>query len=747
MSDNEIISRILIKRRLESNYIEDLHLGEFVLCTDTGNVYLGIDNKGGFIKVNSYVGVTGPTGPTGYKGVKGDHGDRGLVGSTGATGPIGPTGATGEQGPQGQPGYGYRGPRGLTGDMNIIKGIYDSMDDVLDIEIYENDIICVAGTLYRYVNGEYVKIISIIGPTGPSVTLQKYSDGYDISNNNTTSFQLKNYTNGGVVDIYVNGSRIVRYTVSTDGRVQLMNPLNKGDRVDYDILKVKDADSESKSINLAVVEGERGPSTIFNRYIRDVRITNENIADYRMPEYQDGDIVNIYTDLGTILFGGYEIRNNGTIHFTMEMRELTYFTYEILRQVNGDLSNTPIDYRVIKGPTGPRGPIGLKGNRGPQGIPGVKGLDGKSFKLLGKLDNIDELPDAKLVEIGNAFVVNGDLFVCNGNDYGVVEDFLGDIGGTGPTGPRGITGPIGPTGPTGPSGVIKAVPILKKIWKRMSTKTGGANNSFTIPEYRSHDTIEVYDENGDLIFNYIIGSDGVITFSEIPHNEFYYSIMKGYIGTEEVGVFSCSMETFNGDISNGNFFIPGYNKNNLIAVYINGKRYVNYDLNVSTGELNFDIAVPTHNKITILQYTVNTEYYDSAFYNSYSVKVQNTFIRKNKLNLPGFTPNDIVDLYYEDGTRIRNYTFDKNTGIITVGETMQSGSDVICVITRGFSKQSNQFIDNEYFVYDGPVVVDNLTTPASRLALSSAQGKILKDHLDELEEEVAKLKIQINSLK
>ena len=78
---------------------------------------------------------------------------------------------------------------------------------------------------------------------------------------------------------------------------------------------------------------------------------------------------------------------------------------------------------------------------------------------------------------------------------------------------------------------------------------------------------------------------------------------------------------------------------------------------------------------------------------------------------------------------------------------MKSGSDVMCVITRGFSKQSNQFIDNEYFVYDGPVVVDNLSTPASRLALSSAQGKILKDHLDELEEEVAKLKIQINSLK
>ena len=111
------------------------------------------------------------------------------------------------------------------------------------------------------------------------------------------------------------------------------------------------------------------------------------------------------------------------------------------------------------GPTGPQGQQGIQGVTGPTGPTGTKGDDGTSVTILGTFNNTSELPTTGN-NIGDGYLIDGDLYVWDGNQFNNVGEIRGPqgiqgvTGSTGPEGPQGIQGVTGPTGPQGPQGVI-----------------------------------------------------------------------------------------------------------------------------------------------------------------------------------------------------------------------------------------------------------------------------------------------------
>jgi hypothetical protein len=109
-----------------------------------------------------------------------------------------------------------------------------------------------------------------------------------------------------------------------------------------------------------------------------------------------------------------------------------------------------------QGPTGPQGPQGLTGPEGPQGAQGPKGdrgEDGSSVVILGSLASMGDLPSD--AEIGDGYLIDGDLHVWDGASWvnvGQVRGPQGPQGPQGPTGPQGAQGPTGSQGPIGPAG-------------------------------------------------------------------------------------------------------------------------------------------------------------------------------------------------------------------------------------------------------------------------------------------------------
>ena len=107
---------------------------------------------------------------------------------------------------------------------------------------------------------------------------------------------------------------------------------------------------------------------------------------------------------------------------------------------------TPFCYSV-------RDTIGDKGDTGPVGPKGDKGENGTSVKILGTKPSVSDLPAKG--EIGDAWLVNGNLYVWADNSWenvGNIQGPKGDKGDTGATGKTGATGATGKTGATGATG-------------------------------------------------------------------------------------------------------------------------------------------------------------------------------------------------------------------------------------------------------------------------------------------------------
>lgn len=78
---------------------------------------------------------------------------------------------------------------------------------------------------------------------------------------------------------------------------------------------------------------------------------------------------------------------------------------------------------------------GIKGEKGETGAPGTDGKDGTGVNIVGSLTNESELPSSG--ETGDAYLINGNLFVWNGagwEDAGNIKGPKGDKGDPGPAG-------------------------------------------------------------------------------------------------------------------------------------------------------------------------------------------------------------------------------------------------------------------------------------------------------------------------
>ena len=105
---------------------------------------------------------------------------------------------------------------------------------------------------------------------------------------------------------------------------------------------------------------------------------------------------------------------------------------------------------------GEQGEIGLTGPTGDKGDKGDTGDTGAAFALSGTFATAAELPVGAAV--GEAYTVDGDVYVQTASGFVNVGRFKGDKGDTGDKGDIGLkgdkgdTGDVGPKGDTGPTG-------------------------------------------------------------------------------------------------------------------------------------------------------------------------------------------------------------------------------------------------------------------------------------------------------
>ena len=106
-----------------------------------------------------------------------------------------------------------------------------------------------------------------------------------------------------------------------------------------------------------------------------------------------------------------------------------------------------------QGPKGDTGDTGATGDTGPAGAKGDTGATGIGTTIKGSYNTYQELINAH--PTGNAtdsYLVNGSLYVWNGNAWENVGNIKGEKGDIGATGTQGIKGDTGSTGPQGVKG-------------------------------------------------------------------------------------------------------------------------------------------------------------------------------------------------------------------------------------------------------------------------------------------------------
>lgn len=92
----------------------------------------------------------------------------------------------------------------------------------------------------------------------------------------------------------------------------------------------------------------------------------------------------------------------------------------------------------------------LKGPTGPTGPTGAAGKDGTGVTIKGSFDDAESLPESG--DPGDAYMVEGDLYVWTGSQWNNAGRIQGPAGPTGPTGSTGAVGATGPQGATGAAG-------------------------------------------------------------------------------------------------------------------------------------------------------------------------------------------------------------------------------------------------------------------------------------------------------
>ena len=115
------------------------------------------------------------------------------------------------------------------------------------------------------------------------------------------------------------------------------------------------------------------------------------------------------------------------------------------------------------------------------GTYGEKGADGTSVTILGSYNTLAELQAAHPTgDLGDAYMVAGDLYVWNGSaweDVGQIQGPQGETGPQGPQGPQGEQGEQGEKGDTGATG--NGISSISYYYKATSTQTAPSASSIT----------------------------------------------------------------------------------------------------------------------------------------------------------------------------------------------------------------------------------------------------------------------------
>lgn len=110
---------------------------------------------------------------------------------------------------------------------------------------------------------------------------------------------------------------------------------------------------------------------------------------------------------------------------------------------------------------GEQGEQGPQGKQGPKGDPGE---DGKGVTILGSYDTEEELNQEQPTgQPGDAYMVNGDLYVWSETvwkNVGRIQGPQGPQGEQGIQGPQGSQGPAGKDGAQGPAGADGKTPTM-----------------------------------------------------------------------------------------------------------------------------------------------------------------------------------------------------------------------------------------------------------------------------------------------
>ena len=114
----------------------------------------------------------------------------------------------------------------------------------------------------------------------------------------------------------------------------------------------------------------------------------------------------------------------------------------------GDKGETgPAGPQGEPGPKGDTGNTGPSGDTGPAGPTGDTGATGTGLTIKGSYSTYEELiNDHPIGNDGDSYLVNGSLYVWNGNAWENVGNIKGEKGDTGETGAKGDTGVKGDTG-------------------------------------------------------------------------------------------------------------------------------------------------------------------------------------------------------------------------------------------------------------------------------------------------------------
>ena len=619
-----------------SDNLPILDNGTFGLCTDTSELYIGINGKNVLINSNTrgMQGLRGPEGPCGPQGIEGMEG---IIGPTGPTGKDGQRGVTGNTGPTGP-----AGPKGPQGKPLIILGDFDDAND-LPLVNNDGDAYTVKGRLYTWSDELNDWAVSVVIGTGLTMHVDTQFQRLTHRIFYPNQLIIPDYKIGDIVELYLNGTeRLSGYSINSTGIVVFEDvfSLNPGEYVESVSLRVVNGDTDG--FDIKTIKGPTGPQGPIGP------------TGPSGPAGPQGESLKIYGNITSL----DQLPDNPITGQAYYMDSKVYIW-------NGDLGEW-ICIDSFKGPTGPAGPAGANGATGPTGPTGAMGVMGptgptgdtgqlvrRTYRITPNEDGRFEIPEYSESDIMTVYLdgttrtvdytfdevnkiitltevdpnIPSGVVIIDDVDFIDVELFHIQDGITPSIDLTTIKGPTGPTGPTGDTGQL-----VRRNYKILPNEDG----KFVIPDYSESDIMSVYLNGTTRTFDYVFDeTTKIITLIELDTDiptgviiddvDFIYvelfhiqdgitpsidlTTIKGPTGpTGPTGATGATGATgpkgdtgqlvrrtyrltANGD---GGFEVPEYSESDIMTVYLNGTtRAIDYVFDETTKIITLAQADPT----------------------------------------------------------------------------------------------------------------------------------------------------------